>query len=74
MSLIPLTLADMERLSLAAVDDGRLRFTVPADWPVNGETRIGYVTILRLVESVRELHWRLDVDRQRGPEQIDSVR
>ena len=56
------SLADMEHLGVAVADGRDLRMKIPPDWPVNGEQRIGYVTVMRLCEWVRELHWRLDIE------------
>lgn len=46
---------------------------VPAWWAANGERRIGYASIMRLVEVVRELHWSRDVEPLALGGQIDSI-
>ena len=38
-----------------------------------GEKRIGYVSILRLVESARELHWRRDIAPLADLTRLDSI-
>jgi acyl-CoA thioesterase FadM len=67
------SLADLERSGCAQTEGPRLRVRVPTDWPAEGEKRIGYVSILRLIESVRELHWRLDVKAHADPARVDSI-
>ena len=67
------SLADMERSGCARAEGPRLRVRVPTDWPAEGEKRIGYVSILRLIESVRELHWRRDVGPHADPARVDSI-
>jgi acyl-CoA thioesterase FadM len=67
------SLADLERSGCAHADGRRLRVRVPTDWPAEGEKRIGYVSILRLIESARELHWRRDVGPYTDPARVDSI-
>lgn len=67
------SLAELERSGCAQVEDERLRVRVPADWPADGENRIGYVSILRLVEATRELHWRTDVAPHADSTRLDSI-
>lgn len=69
----PLSLSELERAGYAQADDRRLLVRVPTDWPAEGEKRIGYVSILRLVESARELHWRRDVAPHADLERLDSI-
>lgn len=67
------SLADLERSGCAQAEGPKLRVRVPTDWPAEGEKRIGYVSILRLIESVRELHWRRDVGPYVDPARVDSI-
>ncbi|HTP17297.1 MAG TPA: hypothetical protein VMK13_15860 [Streptosporangiaceae bacterium] len=67
------SLAALERGGCALARGPRLHVRVPADWPADGEKRIGYVSILRLIESVRELHWRRDVGPHADPARVDSI-
>jgi acyl-CoA thioesterase FadM len=67
------SLADLERSGCAQAEGPTLRVQVPTDWPAEGEKRIGYVSILRLVESVRELHWRRDLKAYADPARVDSI-
>jgi hypothetical protein len=64
------TLAEMEHAGYAQAEGAKLWVRVPTHWPAEGEKRIGYVGILRLVESVRELHWRRDVGPYARADQI----
>mgnify|MGYP001574893049 CR=1 FL=1 len=45
---------------MALTADG-LEITVPGSWIIEGEDRLSYTTILRIVECCREHHWRRDV-------------
>jgi len=56
-----LSLAEMEQAGYAHADGSHLVIRVPTEWPAEGEKRIGYVSILRLAEVTRELHWRRDI-------------
>jgi len=56
-----LSLAEMEQAGYAHADGPQLVIRVPTEWPAEGEKRIGYVSILRLAEFTRELHWRRDI-------------
>jgi acyl-CoA thioesterase FadM len=67
------SLADMERSGHVRTEGPDLLVRVPADWPAAGEKRIGYVTIMRLAELTRELHWRRDVEPLADRWRIDSV-
>jgi acyl-CoA thioesterase FadM len=67
------SLADLERSGCAQAEGPKLRVRIPTDWPAEGEKRIGYVSILRLIESVRELHWRRDIRPYADPASVDSI-
>jgi acyl-CoA thioesterase FadM len=67
----PVFLRDLEAAGVAAADRRRVRFAIEPRWCALGENRLGYPGLLRLMECVRELHWRLDV-LPRYPE-LDSI-
>ena len=69
----PLSLADMEQAGYAQTEGPRLLVRIPTDWPADGEKRIGYVSILRLVECTRELHWRRDVAPHADTARLDPI-
>jgi acyl-CoA thioesterase FadM len=69
----PLDLIDMEQAGYAQAEGPRLLVRIPTDWPADGEKRIGYVGILRLVECTRELHWRRDVAPYADLDWLDSI-
>lgn len=69
----PLSLADMEQAGYAQAEGPRLLVRIPTDWPADGEKRIGYVSILRLVECARELHWRRDVAPHADIARLDPI-
>jgi acyl-CoA thioesterase FadM len=71
--MIAMNLADLEHSGCARAEGPRLWVRVPGDWPAEGENRIGYVSILRLIEAVRELHWRRDVSPHVDPARLDSI-
>lgn len=68
-----LSLTDMELAGYAQADGPCLLVRVPTDWPAGGEKRIGYVSILRLAESARELHWRRDIAPLADLTRLDSI-
>jgi acyl-CoA thioesterase FadM len=63
----------MEQAGYAQAEGPRLLVRIPTDWPADGEKRIGYVSILRLVECARELHWRRDVAPHADADRLDSI-
>lgn len=68
-----LSLADMEMAGYAQAEGACLLVRVPTDWPIEGEKRIGYVSILRLAESARELQWRRDIVPLADMTRLDST-
>jgi acyl-CoA thioesterase FadM len=71
--LTALSLAEMEQAGYPQADGGQLVVRVPTEWPADGEKRIGYVSIMRLVESARELHWRRDIAPVADLSRLDSI-
>jgi len=67
----PVFLQVLESAGVARVDGRQVTFTVESRWCAPGENRLGYPGIVRLMECVRELHWRLDVT-SRYPE-MDTI-
>lgn len=67
----PVFLRDLESRGVATAEGRRLTFSVDSRWCAPAENRLGYPGIVRLMECVRELHWRLDVI-SRFPK-IDSI-
>jgi acyl-CoA thioesterase FadM len=71
-TLEPTLLASLVR-SGAVTRSGRGLFCViQQDWCAPGESRIGYSTIIRLAECIREIHWELDVKPTSDPA-LDSI-
>ena len=68
-----LSLADMELAGHAHADGPQLVIRVPTEWPAEGEKRIGYVSIMRLAELTRELHWRRDIAPHADMMRIDTT-
>lgn len=42
------------------LEDGLIIY-VPSNWVVDGEKRLSYTTITRLIECCREYHWKKDI-------------
>lgn len=59
--LEPTLLASLEASGTVVRVGRTLVCEVERAWCAPGETRIGYSTIIRLVECVREIHWEEDV-------------
>jgi len=51
----------------------RLVVTVQRQWAVDGENRLSYTTLIRLVECCREYHWDVDVAPHAGRLSLDST-
>lgn len=69
----PTTLAELVRQSDVAPDARGLKLLVPKSWIVEGEDRLSYTTILRLVECCREHHWQTDIKPWSGCITVDSI-
>lgn len=69
----PTTLAELLREPNVVRDSAGLRMTVRANWVVDGEDRLSYTTLIRLVECCRELHWVNDVEPCLDSRGIDSI-
>jgi len=50
-----------------------LKVTVYPSWIVEGEDRLSYTTLVRLIECCREHHWQTDVLPQVQGVQLDSI-
>lgn len=54
-------------------DVGRLLITVKPSWIVEGESRVSYTTLIRLVECCREHHWNTDILPRDQTAHLDSI-
>lgn len=68
----PTSLAAAIDSGYACVEGRAVYFDIAQSWCAPGEDRIGYTTITRLVECVRELHWEQQI-RQLAPAGVDSM-
>ncbi len=62
----------MESGSVSSTHQG-LSITVNSGWIVEGEDRLSYTTLIRLVECCRELHWNSDVLLYAEGLNVDSI-
>jgi acyl-CoA thioesterase FadM len=69
----PTRLADMEACGAVQTVGSELRIRIDPEWALPGEDRIGYTTIVRLVECLRELHWTRDVIPVIGGAAVDTI-
>jgi hypothetical protein len=53
----PVEVEDFLARGIVQRDSLGLSFRVRPGWPVEGETRLGYTQIVRLIECARQLHW-----------------
>lgn len=67
----PTLLASAEEAGIVARTPAGLAFRIAESWCAPGEQRIGYATVVRLVELVREFHWNRDIHTV--DEEIDSI-
>jgi acyl-CoA thioesterase FadM len=66
----PARLREYLAAKVVMIDEkGALSFVARLQWCEPGEDRLGYTQLVRLVECVRELHWR----RLMVPDHYDSV-
>jgi acyl-CoA thioesterase FadM len=68
-----MTAIAVDILEAAVIDDDRIVFEVLPECAVAGERRIGYASIMQLVERVRELHWSRDVLPPAAGRPVDSI-
>ena len=47
--------------------------TIHPSWVVEGEDRLSYTTLIRLIECCREHHWQIDVLPRAGGTSVDSI-
>lgn len=47
------------------------RFVVMREWIIDGEDRLSYTTLTRIVEFCREYHWKNDISQQWG--NLDTI-
>jgi acyl-CoA thioesterase FadM len=60
-SMLPIFLDELEQAGAARAANGEVAFSIDPHWCAPGEDRLGYCGVVRLMECVRELHWRHDV-------------
>ncbi len=60
-SMLPIFLRDLESAGAAKAVGDQVAFVIEAQWCATGEDRVGYCGVVRLMECVREHHWRRDV-------------
>jgi acyl-CoA thioesterase FadM len=59
--MLPIFLRELEAAGAAKAVGSQVIFVIKAHWCAPGEDRLGYCGVVRLMECVRELHWRKDV-------------
>lgn len=50
-----------------------LILTIHPSWIVEGEDRLSYTTLIRLIECCREYHWQNDITSKCGETLVDST-
>lgn len=70
--LRPATFQEYSAAGILHIADGHTAVTVQPTWPIPGEVHIGYSQIVRLVEAVRDQHWRQLLSAIGDP-RLDSV-
>jgi acyl-CoA thioesterase FadM len=68
-----ITLSTLVSSGSAFIDINELIVTVDSSMIIEGEDRLSYTTIFRLVECCRELHWRRDIDKQSNDQPLDTI-
>ena len=61
-----------EETEIIFTHDGMLVF-IPSCWIVEGEDRLSYTTLVRLIECCREYHWQKDVIPGCSGALVDSI-
>lgn len=73
MSLKPIGLIDLLSEPDAETIVGGLKLVPTLNWVVEGEDRLSYTTLTRLIECCREHHWKEDVEKIVGKSELDSI-
>lgn len=69
----PVLLRDLEATGVAVDRNDHVEFQIEPAWCVAGEDRVGFAGIVRLIECVREWHWRRDVAAVSADVTLDSI-
>lgn len=73
MSLKPIVLSDLLKEHNVSIYSDGIKFTANLNWVVDGEDRLSYTTLTRLVECCREYHWNKDVETINKSADLDSI-
>lgn len=73
MLLKPLRLVDLLTETNVSTFAGGLRIIPDQGWVVEGENRLSYTTLTRLIECCREYHWREDIQKLSSETDLDSI-
>lgn len=73
MLLKPIRLIDLLGEPGSEIISDGLRLLPTRSWVVDGEDRLSYTTLTRLVECCREYHWREDIENLIGKGDLDSI-
>jgi acyl-CoA thioesterase FadM len=69
----PTTLVALEATGRLVYGRAHITVSVLPSWVVEGEDRLSYTTLVRLVECCREYHWRCDIASLVGAQPLDSI-
>lgn len=69
----PTTLDDLVREGGVILNPDGLVVTINPSWIIDGENRVSYTTLIRLVECCREHHWSTDILSRLQGTQLDSI-
>lgn len=70
----PVLLNEVLQQGVACLTDGGIKVEILQEWVVDGEDRLSYVGIIRLVEFCRENHWERDiVSKLNGINKLDTI-
>jgi len=57
----PTSLNMLMQTGCVVADLNGLTITIPPSWIIEGEDRLSYTTLVRLIECCREYHWQTDI-------------
>lgn len=63
------TFDNLKRTTFVNEKKNGINVFIPSSWVVDGENRVSYTTIIRVVECCREYHWNKDMKNKN----IDSI-
>ena len=69
----PITLKELKQQYEIDFTGNGLELEIVAKWVVDGEDRLSYTSLIRLIECCREYHWETDINSLIEKHELDSI-